>query len=148
MILLYAGIVGIVLGAASPVAVALTYLAVTFAYRSEKKMIVTKVVERLVLDDISLNAIAAAAHGVVHVNQPGQLQSAQKVATRIVWRCLSRWDGMAALRAKKDSNNRRSGIWMDKFETVRASGMLLAIQRTNLKILSESACKPTTTACI
>ncbi len=59
------------------------------------------------------------------------LVDVRTVARHITTRCLRRWDGFLAVRAGKDSLDRRKGVWKDKFESVRSAAMLLAFRKVN-----------------
>ena len=111
---------------ASPFIVFLAYLAVTFAYKSEKRMIVEQVKAHLVMADI------ADAHGISKSLEIELMAPVRSAACSITWRCLQKWDGFMGLCAKTDSAKRRGGIWLDKFETVRSGSMLLALQQVNI----------------
>lgn len=67
-----------------------------------------------------------------------------RVAKEITMRCLQRWDGPMALRASTDSLGTRSGIRKDKFDSVRAASMLLAMRRYNHSLRDSTAgtCAP------
>ena len=121
---------GAIIGAVGgPTLVVIAYLAITFAYSSEKRMIVQQVKQHLTLTDTAADPAALAALSL-HAQQQ-HLQRAMRTAGKVTAGCLSRWDGLLGLRAKVDSNSKRSGIWMDKFETVRFGSMLLALRRVN-----------------
>lgn len=111
---------------ASPFIVFLAYLAVTFAYKSEKRMIVEQVKAHLVMADI------ADDHGISKSLEIELMAPVRSAACSITWRCLQKWDGFMGLCAKTDSAKRRGGIWLDKFETVRSGSMLLALQQVNI----------------
>ena len=132
-------VLGVVTAIGGPTVVVLAYLAITFAYSSEKKMIIQQVKEHLTLADIEEDPVAFAAIPL-HIRQRN-LDRAKATSAKITAKCLSRWDGLLGLRAVVDSNGKRSGIWMDKFETVRAGSMLRALQRVNATRASEPAGK-------
>ena len=96
-------------------------------------MIVDQVQCRLSMADI------AADNGI----QPGLefalMPPVRVVAGRIAWSCLHVWDGFLGFRARADSHGRRSGIWLDKFETVRCASMLEAMHRVNTTMQASSA---------
>lgn len=102
----------------------ITYLVVTFAYKSEKRMIVKQVRAHVVVADIAEDQSSSKV-------QAELLVAVGAVACSITRRCLQMWDGFLGLRARTDSVNKRTGIWLDKFETVRYASMLMALQRTN-----------------
>lgn len=58
------------------------------------------------------------------------------VARQITERCLRRWDGILGIRAGSDSLGRRSGIWRDKFDSVRYAVLLLAMRKLNEALTS------------
>ena len=107
----------------------LAWLAVSFSYRSEKKMIIREVKEHTAVEDLTEDP--AAFFALPPADQQRDLEHGKVVAAKVAGLCMSRWDGVIPLRAKVDSNGKRSGIWMDKFETVRAGCMLLAFRRVN-----------------
>ena len=111
---------------ATPFIVFLAYLAVTFAYKSEKRMIVEQVKARLVMADI------ADDQGISKSLETELMAPVRSAACSITWRCLQMWDGFMGLRARTDSAQKRAGIWLDKFETVRCASMLLALQQVNI----------------
>ena len=131
----FVGVLGSVLAAiGTPILAFLTYMAVFSSYRSEKRMIVQQVKQNLRIEQIA---------------QPFnlyQIAAAKDVAAAVTLDCLKRWDGFLALRAKVDSNGKRSGIWMDRFETVRFASMLLAMKKINDKLQRRSSGKCTTIA--
>lgn len=118
-----AAIVGAIGG--TPFLVVIAYLAVTFAYKSEKRMIVEQVKRHLVMADI------ADDHGMKRELEAELMGPVRSAAGSITWRCLQMWDGFMGWRARTDSANKRAGIWLDKFETVRYASMLLALQKVN-----------------
>ena len=111
----------------------IAYLAVTFAYKSEKQSIVDQIKSRLTLADI------AADTGIGQGLEAALLPPARAVAGSIAWNCLHVWDGLLGLRARADSHGRRSGIWLDKFESVRCASLLQAMRGVNMTIQAESA---------
>ena len=124
--------IGAIIGTVGgPTLLVFAYLAITFAYSSEKRMIIQQLKQHLTLEDTADDPAAIAALPL-HV-QKQHLHHAKSSAAQVAAGCLSRWDGLLGLRAKVDSNGKRSGIWMDKFETVRFGCMLLAFQRVNAK---------------
>ena len=121
---------------AGPTVAVLAYLAITFAYSSEKKMIIQQVKQHLTFTDIAKDPA-----GLFTPTQYAKRAShedlchARGTAATVTAKCLSRWDGLLGMRAQVDSSGKRSGIWMDKFETVRFGCMLLAFRRVNAKRL-------------
>lgn len=123
---------GAIIGAVGgPTLVVIAYLAITFAYSSEKRMIIQQVKQHLTLKDTAADPAALTALSLHDQRQ--HLHHAMRIAGKVTAGCLSRWDGLFGLRAAVDSNSKRSGIWMDKFETVRFGSMLLAFRRVNTK---------------
>jgi len=59
-----------------------------------------------------------------------------RAAREITLRCLQRWDGFPGLRPSTDSLGRKSGIWRDKFESVRYASLLLAFHKFNVSLAS------------
>ena len=94
----------------------------------------------MIVQEVKQNALVEQIGQPLNLHQI-PLAVPQGVAAAITADCLNRWDGFLALRAKVDSNGRRSGIWMDRFETVRFGAMLLAMERTNHKTQQHSAGK-------
>ena len=58
----------------------------------------------------------------------------QSVAKQMTQRCLRKWDCILAFKPSTDSLGNRQGIWRDKFLGVRASVMLLALNRLNTNL--------------
>ena len=110
---------------ATPFIFLITYLAVTFAYKSEKRMIVEQVKSHLVMADIADN------QGISKGLETELMAPVRAAAGCITWRCLQMWDGFMGWRARTDSAQKRAGIWLDKFETVRSASMILAMQKVN-----------------
>ena len=121
---------------ATPFLVFLAYLAVMFAYKSEKRMIVEQVKAHLVMADI------ADDEGMSKGLETELMAPVRSAACSITWRCLQMWDGFMGWRAKTDSAKKRAGIWLDKFETVRYSSMLLALQKVNAARQSSGKAPP------
>ncbi len=116
-----AGIAGTI---GTTVLAVIAYLVVTFAYKSEKRMIMKQVRAHVVVADIAKDQSNSKV-------QAELLVAVGTVSCSITRRCLQMWDGFLGLRARTDSVNKRTGIWLDKFETVRYASMLMALQRTN-----------------
>lgn len=130
-----AGIVaGVVTSIAGTCSGLVIYLAVTFAYRAEKRMIVQQVQKHLAFKDIAQDPGPQINAGL----RLFILTPMMTVAGAITYRCLNRWDAVLGHKAKSDNGGRRPGIWMDKFETVRYASMLLALHRLNANITSQS----------
>ena len=72
-----------------------------------------------------------ASHLATDLADLQALTEVQTVARHITTRCLRRWDGFLAVRAGKDSLDRRKGVWKDKFESVRSAALLLAFRKVN-----------------
>lgn len=117
---------------ATPFIFIIGYLAITFAYKSEKRMIVDEVKRHLVVADIATDINASKGLEMALVTP------VQAVAAQLVWKCLQVWDGILGFRASSDSHGDRSGIWLSKFRTVRYASMLLAMQRCNAHLQLES----------
>ncbi len=66
-------------------------------------------------------------------------ENMRKAAKQITVRCLQRWDGFLGLRAATDSLGRKSGIWRDRFESVRYASLLLAIRKYNESLAGTQA---------
>lgn len=130
-----AGVIAVISGCitAFPFVLAFTYLALTFAYKSEKGMIVRQVNRHLIMADI------AADIGIPHQLTLLLMPPVKAVARQIIWNCLWMWDGALGFRAMTDSHGDRPGIWLAKFQTVRYASMLLALQRVNMALQTESA---------
>jgi len=62
---------------------------------------------------------------------PESTDDIRKAAKQIIVRCIQRWDGFLGLRAATDSLGRKSGIWRNRFESVRYASLLLAIHKYN-----------------
>ncbi len=60
----------------------------------------------------------------------------KKAARDIASRCLQRWDGFLGVRASTDSLGRKSGVWRDKYESVRYASLLLAFRKFNVSLAS------------
>lgn len=118
---------------AVPFIAAITFFAVTFTYKCEKKMIVDQVRANVVMAGI------AAAIDMVTELELALMPPVRAVAADFVWSCLRVWDGVLGWRALVDSHGKPFGIWLDKFNTVRSASMLLAIQRVNAAIQASSA---------
>ena len=89
-------------------------------------MIAKQVKAHLVMADIADNS------GISKSLETELMTPVRSAACSITWRCLQMWDGFMGLRARTDSAQKRAGIWLDKFETVRGASMLLALQRVNI----------------
>ena len=62
---------------------------------------------------------------------PELAEDMRKAGKEIAVRCLQRWDGVLGLRASRDSLGNKSGIWRDRFESVRFASLLLAFRKYN-----------------
>ncbi|KAL3144742.1 hypothetical protein ABBQ38_001863 [Trebouxia sp. C0009 RCD-2024] len=96
-------------------------------------MIVRQVNRHLIMADI------AADIGIPHQLTLLLMPPVKAVARQIIWNCLWMWDGALGFRAMTDSHGDRPGIWLAKFQTVRYASMLLALQRVNMALQTESA---------
>ena len=77
---------------------AITFIAVTFTYKSEKKMIVDQVRANVVMAGI------AAAIDMVTELELALMPPVRAVAAEFVWSCLRVWDGVLGWRALGDSH--------------------------------------------
>ncbi len=70
---------------------------------------------------------------------PELAEDIRRAGKEIAVRCLQRWDGFFGVRAARDSLGNKSGVWRDRFESVRYASLLLAFRKYNEKLAPSQA---------